>query len=189
MGFPPHALTSSLEKVMPPEADLRNVSLNTALSNFHITPQEGRKHSGQATVPKHRPSLERIKEELSPSKIPKFSCTPSLRHTQSLQIVPQQVSTPSPLKHKGSMAAPPRTPTTFARRKAELPVFLTKEKLTPLPAWDTKGRLEDMEHMYYHLKTQFSSAADSKQALEDSLALYKSRGMLKCTFEAVREGY
>jgi len=57
-----------------------------------------------------------------------------------------------------------------------MPVFLTKEKLTPLPAWDTKGRLEDMEHMYTQLRSQFVAAADSKMAIEESLSLYKARG-------------
>jgi kinesin family protein C1 len=73
-----------------------------------------------------------------------------------------------------------RTPTTSTARrgavKDELPVFLTKEKLTALPAWDTKGRLEDMEQMYIQLRSQFASAADSKSALEETLSLYKSQG-------------
>jgi kinesin family member C1 len=60
--------------------------------------------------------------------------------------------------------------------KDEIPVFLTKEKLTALPAWDTKGRLEDMEQMYLHLRSQFASAADSKSTLEETLSLYKSQG-------------
>ncbi|KAI7687914.1 hypothetical protein KC353_g20021, partial [Hortaea werneckii] len=42
-------------------------------------------------------------------------------------------------------------------------------------AWDTKGRLEDMEKLYENLKTQLSGAADSKTAIEESLSLYKAR--------------
>lgn len=132
--------------------------------------------SGLAITPKHRPSLDRIKEEVSPSKIPKFSCTPKLRHAQSAQVL----QTPSPLKHKASLNGL-YTPRTSAKPTREMPIFLTKEKLTPTPsftAWDTKGRLEDMESLYAQLRGQFASAADSKVALEESLGLYKSRGRL-----------
>lgn len=161
----------------------RNTSLCTQFADLSLTPKE-RKTSGPK--PKHRPSLSRITETeeraISPSKIPKFSCTPSLRHAQSAQIL----RTPSPLKHKSSAASGLRTPASSVRRAApgsvrgasdELPIFLTKEKLTSFPAWDTKGRLEDMEQMYVQLRSQFASAADSKLALEESLGLYKSQGM------------
>lgn len=108
----------------------RHISLNTAFTTLSLHPETERKTSGK----RHRPSLEHIKGEVSPSKIPKCPCTPSLRHTQSAQTL----QTPSPLKHD-------RTPMMSARRKKDpLPVFLTKETLTSVPAWDTKGRLEDM---------------------------------------------
>ncbi|KAF2225135.1 kinesin-like protein [Elsinoe ampelina] len=42
-------------------------------------------------------------------------------------------------------------------------------------AWDTKGRLEDMESLYAQLKSQFQSAAFEKNGLEESLTLYKTR--------------
>ncbi|EMC98913.1 hypothetical protein BAUCODRAFT_65749 [Baudoinia panamericana UAMH 10762] len=57
-----------------------------------------------------------------------------------------------------------------------MPVFLTKESLTPvLPAWDTKGRLEDMEQYFIALKSEVQAAQSSKTSLDESLALYKSR--------------
>lgn len=153
----------------------RSSSLVNAFAELSLTPKQ-RKTSGPKSSTKHRPSLSPVKEVISPSKIPKFSCTPSLCHTQSSQAL---FSTPSPLKQKGSVNGL-RTPnTSTARRgglKDEIPVFLTKEKLTALPAWDTKGRLEDMEEMYIQLRSQFASAADSKSALEETLSLYKSQG-------------
>ena len=155
----------------------RNSSLVNAFSELSLTPKH-HKTSGPKPSSKHRPSLSPVKEATSPSKIPKFSCTPSLRHAQSSQAL---FSTPSPLKQRGSVNGL-RTPATSAARRGatrdELPVFLTKEKLTPssLPAWDTKGRLEDMEQLYSQLRTQFASAADSKNALEESLSLYKNTG-------------
>jgi len=66
--------------------------------------------------------------------------------------------------------------TSMKYRKDPMPVYLTKEKLTAIPAWDTKGRLEDMEQLYATLRTQFAAAADSKIAVEESLSLYKTRG-------------
>lgn len=154
------------------QAVSRDISLNTAFAGLSLTPRH-------PSMPKHRPSLDRIKEEnISPSKIPKYSCTPSLRHTQSHQVL----ATPSPLKPKPSLNGlytPQRTSKRNARE--EVPVYLTKDKLTPTPrftAWDTKGRLEDMESLYATLRTQFASAADSKTALEESLSLYKARGIL-----------
>ena len=161
---------------------LRNVSLCTQFADLSLTPthEEHRKTSGPKSS-KHRPSLSRIVEEkTSPSKIPKYSCTPKLRHVQSAQVL----RTPSPLKHKSTAVGAPtnglRTPASSARRGAlrdEIPIFLTKEKLTSYPAWDTKGRLEDMEQMYVKLRTDFAAAADSKNAIEESLSLYKSQGM------------
>jgi hypothetical protein len=172
----------------------RNDSLSTAFAGLSLTPQHQRKTSGL----RHQPSLDHIKEQqVSPSKIPKFACTPSLRHTQSAQNLQ------TPLKDKSSKNGL-RTPFTSAKRKPDpLPVFLTKEKLTSIPAWDTKGRLEDMvsdvedscgekeaypgqENLYAMLRTQFASADDSKTALEESLSVYKSRGLFDIIRHAVK---
>ena len=59
-----------------------------------------------------------------------------------------------------------------------IPVFLTKDKLTPTSsaAWDIKGRLEDMEQSYSKLRSDFASADKSKNAMEEKCELYKTRG-------------
>lgn len=145
----------------------RSISLATAFAELSLTPKPR-----APSALKHEPSLQSIKEEHSPSKIPKYSCTPSLRHAQSSQAL----QTPSPLKQKPSINGL-YTPRPSAKRADPLPIFLTKEKLTSTPAWDTRGRLEDMEQMYAQLQSQFASAADSKLAIEESLGLYKSRGL------------
>lgn len=114
----------------------RNGSLSKAFAELSLTS----KHSRETSGTRHKPSLSNIKENGSPSKIPKFSCTPNLRHAQSSQAL----QTPSPLKQKPSINGM-RTPVTSVRRRKDPPqLFLTKEKLTTVPAWDTKGRLEDM---------------------------------------------
>lgn len=165
---------------------LRNDSLTTAFAGLSLTP----KHQRETSDSRRRLPLERNREAISPTKIPKYTQTPSLRHTQSAQTL----QTPSPLKHntcQSGLCAPRKS---AQRKPAPLPIFLTKEKLTPVPAWDTKGRLEDMvshteetfdgeeaypgqESLYAMLRTQFASAADSKTALEESLSIYKSRGL------------
>ncbi|CAK3998228.1 Kinesin klpA [Lecanosticta acicola] len=144
----------------------RNVSLNTAFAGLAIS-SKPRDSSG-----KHTPSLERIREEKSPSKIPKFSCTPKLPHpAQSTQAL----RTPSPLKHKPSLTGL-RTPATSAKRgDVDMPRYLTKDKLSPVAAWDTKGRLDDIEKMYKMLESQMASAAGDKKAIDESLSIYKTR--------------
>jgi hypothetical protein len=162
----------------------RNDSLTTAFAGLSLPPQ----HQLHTSGPRRGPSPERNREAVSPSKIPVFARTPPLRHTQSAQ------QTPSPLKDKSCQIGL-CTPVKSAKRKLDpLPRYLTKETLTSVPAWDTKGRLEDMvshteetingeeayprqESLYAMLRTQFASAADSKTALEESLSIYKSRGL------------
>jgi len=55
--------------------------------------------------------------------------------------------------------------------------YMSRETNTPAPAWDTKGRLEDMENLYSQLRSQFEGAAFEKTGLEESLTLYKTRCM------------
>jgi kinesin family protein C1 len=75
---------------------------------------------------------------------------------------------------KPSMAGP-GTPVSIIRRKEAMPIFLTKDKLTPVKAWDTTGRLDDMERMFNQLKGDIVKANDSKSVIEESLELYKTR--------------
>ncbi|OQO13562.1 hypothetical protein B0A48_01791 [Cryoendolithus antarcticus] len=145
----------------------RQASLSAACADLSLTPQVPRKHSGKGI--RHTPSLERIKEEISPSKIPKFSCTPLLHHTQTMQTL----STPSPLKHKGSVNGLRTPAASVSRNKHQLPVFLTKEKLTPVAAWNTADRLDSVEQMYHNLSRDFVNANNSATALEEAVAAYK----------------
>lgn len=56
-----------------------------------------------------------------------------------------------------------------------MPRYLTKDKLSPVAAWDTRGRLDDIERMYKTLQDQMASAATDKKAIDDSLSIYKTR--------------
>lgn len=129
--------TRTLSQQEPKGHVPRNPSFISALNNFHIS-QADHAQSRPSSWTRHRSSLESIKEVVSPSKIPNFSCTPALRLAPSLQAL----STPTPLRHK-SINNGLHTPLTTARRRPRPPVFLTKEMLTPMPAWDTQRRLDD----------------------------------------------
>ena len=146
----------------------REVSLSTAFNTLTHTPKP-------RSSLRHRPSLERIKEELSPSKIPKFACVTntSLRHTQSAQ----HLRSPSPNKQSTS-AAGLQTPLTVTKtkRREQMPIFLTKEKLTPVKGgWDTVDRLDHMERMFQKLKGEMDSANGAKDSIETSLEIFKTR--------------
>ena len=175
--LPPLPPTSAYQKSSNDKEPSRNITpLVSAFADMSLTPNPNKPSTAQK---KYTPSLDRIKEQKSPSKIPKFSCAPSLRHAQSTQAL----QTPPLLKHKSSANNGLRTPVaTGARRNGatkgeDIPVFLTKEKLTPsLPAWDTKGRLDDMEHMFSYFRHQLDEAADSKSVADEALALNKTRG-------------
>lgn len=92
------------------------------------------------------------------------SCIPKLapKTPQPLQIA---FTTPITIATKYQIHDPPQ----------ERIQYLTRGSNTPAPAWDTKGRLEDMEMLYSELKTQLSSSEKHKSGVEESLALYKIR--------------
>nr|POF05927.1 kinesin-like protein klpa [Quercus suber] len=175
--------TTNIPQQEPVGQSLRNFSLISALDKFHISPPLEPSSRSQSVM-RHRPSLESIKEVVSPSKIPKYSCPPALRQTQSLQTV----STQTPVKHKSSNNGL-RTPLTSTRRKPEPKVFLTKDMLTPMPAWDTQRRLDDFvsslnistplgkaERRQDKLFSQMATQINSNNGLQESLDLHKIRG-------------
>lgn len=76
---------------------------------------------------------------------------------------------------------PPSTPIASLKRRhnlqsaAQTP-FLTRNSNTPAAAWDTKGRIGDMEVLYAELKQQSHAFNQDHAKLEDKLNLYKTRG-------------
>jgi len=76
-----------------------------------------------------------------------------------------------------------KTPLTKHKHSPTKVEYMTRDSNTPAPAWDTKGRLEDMESLYSQLKSQFEGAAFEKTGLEESLTLYKTR----CVYSATAE--
>ncbi|QIW99985.1 hypothetical protein AMS68_005503 [Peltaster fructicola] len=114
------------------------------------------------------------RSQVSPSKLPKAIESQALPS----RIIP---CTPPPLKQKDSSFR------LSARRNEAKPTFLTKESCTPIvmkaslthtPAWDTRGRLEDLDKTLAEFQSQLNDSASSKTHLEEMLSMYKSSGML-----------
>ncbi|KAF4548753.1 Kinesin motor domain-containing protein 7 [Elsinoe fawcettii] len=133
--------------------DRRCVSLSTAFQGLSLQASEGPKEDSAF------PSLHNQdkKEPETPSKIPKRSSK-----------MPKVERPPSVFRS-------PRPKSRVQSRTLAKVLYLTKDSDTPVPAWDTKGRLEDMETLYAQLKSNFQSAAYEKNGLEESLSLYKTR--------------
>ncbi|GAB7349771.1 hypothetical protein MBLNU459_g0494t2 [Dothideomycetes sp. NU459] len=144
-------------RARPASADtsdyLRNVSLSTAFQSLSLTPRH----------PQTEKSIFHSSQEEPPCpKTP--SCIPKLA-PKTPQTSQPAVSTPVTIVTKYKIHDAPR----------ERIQYLTRGSNTPAPAWDTKGRLEDMELLYAELKSQLGSAAQEKNGVEESLALYKTR--------------
>ena len=86
----------------------------------------------------------------TPSQIPRRKPSKS-----TLQDVP------SPIK------SPKKTPTFIP--------FLTRHSNTKAIAWDTRGRLEDMETLYSQLKNKMNDTTNESSGLKETVAIYKTR--------------
>lgn len=98
-------------------------------------------------------------------------------------------------------SACPKTPSQIPRRLAQTPastmqhsktpsqapikpspsrktfIYLTRESNTPVLAWDTKGRLDDMQTMYDELKEKMTAGISEKNGVNEMINLYKTRSM------------
>lgn len=145
------------------EKSFRNISLSSAFQNLSLG------QNGLCTEVNTFPS---IKEEpqcpKTPSQIPKYVFkAPSPKPCPS-----PHVKTPA-TRYKISVPSPNKV------------MYLTRNSNSLAPAWDTKGRLEDMELLYSQLKGQFEGAAYERTGLEEALALHKSRCKSGCKPRAV----
>ncbi|KAG8627594.1 hypothetical protein KVT40_005077 [Elsinoe batatas] len=154
LNLPPkRAATRCKSPIRTPAPDRRCVSLSTAFQGLSLETSKGLVQSGVFPTCDEQTK----KEAETPTKIPQRRFK-----TPKVERSPQVFKSPR-TKHR----VLPRTP--------GRPIYLTKDSDTPVLAWDTKGRLEDMESLYAQLKSQFQSAAFEKNGLEESLTLYKTR--------------
>ncbi|KAI9852272.1 MAG: kinesin-like nuclear fusion protein [Thelocarpon superellum] len=94
---------------------------------------------------------------------------------------PSTPSTPSHIPKLIAPASPPLLPShplTPCKTSKQTPLpkklpFLTRDSNTQ--AWDTKGRLEDMEQAFFQLRDKMSDTTTERNGLEDTLEIYKAR--------------
>ena len=86
---------------------------------------------------------------------------------------PSQLPLPVSLIKQSSVTFPPVSPTRRQRSPPKLIPFLTRD--SNLKAWDTKGRLEDMETLYSQLTEQMNGTTNECNALKETVPLYKTR--------------
>ncbi|KAI9702440.1 MAG: kinesin-like nuclear fusion protein [Candelina mexicana] len=105
---------------------------------------------GLTIRPGSSPSEEGLKAPITPSQIPR-SVTPFIQHT-----------------------TPSKTPKRPVSPKKSAP-FLTRDSNTQGIAWDTRGRLEDMECLYAELKDKMNGTTNERNGLEEAVGVYKAR--------------
>ncbi|KAG9922453.1 kinesin-like protein klpA, partial [Aureobasidium melanogenum] len=83
--------------------------------------------------------------------------------------------TNSALPRTGSRSALAARPTSIAQEDDDEDLSSSSILPNKRKAWDTKGRLEDMETLYSQLKSQLDSAATEKSGMEEGISIYKAR--------------
>ncbi|KAI9883130.1 MAG: hypothetical protein M1823_005114 [Watsoniomyces obsoletus] len=143
---------SSSTMIIP---DRRNTSLTTAMRKLHIMSVDD--DDRRSTSPPQADSFRCS----TPSLIPQPS--PHRFHVSPIPFVtPSRVVKRSVATHATHATASPQ----------KLP-FLTRDSHTK--AWDTKGRLEDIECLYSELKERMNGTVRERNGLEEAVDLYKSR--------------
>lgn len=154
-AFPnPFLSTSSPKKFAFPA--YRNTSLSTAFRNLSLNSNNSDSRSASFSSTQQDESL----CPKTPSQIPKLKPVPK---------------TPCPPDADLHIFKTPHTKYFVHNASPGKIVYLNRNSNTPAPAWDTKGRLEDMETLYSQLKSQLDSAATEKSGMEEGISIYKAR--------------
>lgn len=108
--------------------------------------------------------------------------------THDSKVVLDAPSTPSQIPKRVPSAlnasealSPSKSP---QKTPKPLPKFLNRDSNTTI-AWDTKGRLEDMEQMCSEFKEKVDGANVESNGLKDTLTIYKSRSTSGLTLTAL----
>ncbi|KAL9071604.1 MAG: hypothetical protein Q9157_005412 [Trypethelium eluteriae] len=157
------------QHVHPSNHSRREFSFTSAFNNMNLDSDDTQKYDSMFDIESTRQSS---KATSTPSHIPRLAtATPNLLEPPTL-FQPtsfQSLQSPSPLsKHSRSQQSRSPSPTRqFLNRFSNT--------VAPAPAWDTKGRLEDMESLYAQLKGQMDSTTFERNGLEETVNLYKTR--------------
>jgi len=89
-------------------------------------------------------------------------------------VAPQTPSQiPVPSKRYPSNSTPCKTSKKYPHRKTN---FTEDSNLAPFVAFDVRGRLEDIEAMYFEMKDKMAGSNLERNGLEEAVSLYKARG-------------
>ncbi|OBT45791.1 hypothetical protein VE00_03892 [Pseudogymnoascus sp. WSF 3629] len=156
----------------------REVSINTALSRLRIDDHEAESLLPDATNPfNYFPGLSmgppgtvprELRNDCNNNSLVLFGAS---EKNSSLPKTPSQI--PIPSKAEVSSA----TPATPSRAPIPSPVktpFLSKDSnITGFTGWDVRGRIEDMEAMYFELKDTMADTNVERKSLEEAVRHYK----------------
>jgi kinesin family protein C1 len=177
-------------RTLQEDKSFRNVSVSTALSKLRIddssygneTPNSSR-ISKLAAVGSVRVSNASARAAMRKSKVDNTSNTLVLFQTAERSLVTP--STPSQIPILSRAEAPratpraiPATPSRALKSSTTKTNFLTKDSnITNFSAWDVRGRLEDMEAMYFELKDSLTGTTMERNGLEEIVAKFKVKRM------------
>jgi len=163
-SVPPRLVSRTTSAETSSPSSLRNMSLSTAFRSLRLTSNISRADEEQGQVVSFPLQQEEPQCPKTPSYIPK----PVVKTPLSAAGL-QPVAIDPSLSHCRFVQSPAPTPVKT--------VFLTRDSNLLAPAWDTKGRLEDMEVLYSQLKSQLDSASKENHGMEDRLGIHKARSM------------
>ncbi|KAF1344493.1 kinesin motor domain-containing protein [Delphinella strobiligena] len=176
---------------------------NNARAMMPPPPPQSLKHKGSALpepAPKRKSLAERAADPIRSNGVPRpvnglarAGASAATRH--SSRTMPSSSRQPSFASRPTSVASSYRPASALAqsRSRSALPSMrpppVTRDyddgddesageqsaMASKRKAWDTKGRLEDMEILYSQLKSQLDSASKENHGMEDSIDIYKTR--------------
>lgn len=140
-----------------PLSPLRNMSLSTAFKTLSLTSNNTQAEEDAAFL--------LSQEEPQCPKTPSYLPKPVPKTPQPAAGLQVAVIDNSFTKYSVTQSTPGKI------------TYLTRDSNTLAPAWDTKGRLEDMEVLYSQLKSQLDSASKENHGMGDTIDIYKTRSM------------
>ena len=157
------------QHVNPSNQPFRELSLTSAFNNMTISSESTHEPDNTFDIDSRKQNCKPVS---TPSHIPRLAL-PTLNLLEPPTLFQptscQSPQSPTPLsKHSHSQQTRSSSP-----QRQFLNRFSNTE--APTSAWDTKGRLEDMESLYSRLKTQLDSTTFDRNALEETVNLYKTR--------------
>ncbi|KAH6664954.1 P-loop containing nucleoside triphosphate hydrolase protein [Halenospora varia] len=159
----------------------RDVSVSTAMSRLSIDDREpsqrGRRQADSTEM--KLPSKPTLAHKASFSSSFRRSRNQTSENMLVLYQTPSGDSvapqTPSRIPRSKSLAVL-RTPSKSSKSSQNKSLILTRDSNNDsLTAWDVRGRLEDMEAMYFDLKDKMDGTSMERNGLEEAVTVYKAR--------------